>query len=558
MHRPGSALSKAKKGIPQQSVPNVARRESKMPRLHDYINERDFTGAMTLLELQRSAARDEKLLLWLAYAAFHAGEYKKSMEVYDELMRMPGYNKELHIYKACCFYALCQYDEAYEECRKGEESHLQVRLMFHIAQKRGDETALMSYHNKLGESTPDQLSLAGLHYLRSHFDEANDIYKKLLLDNREYHALNVYVAMCYYKLDFFEVSNEILSVYLNHDPTSVIAVNLKACNQFQLFNGKAAEQEFKTLQNAAESGNVFNDNDLLRHNLVVFRNGENALQVLPPLIDIIPEARLNLVIYYLRNEEVQEAFKLIKDVEPTVPREYILKGVVHAMLGQETENREHLRLAQQLFNLVGASASECDTIPGRQCMASCFFLLQQFEDVLVYLKSVKAYFPNEDDFNWNYGIASAAAGDYKEAEEALSLIQNERYKMDYIYLSWLCRCYIMNGKPSMAWSIYFNLENSNESFNLLQLIANDCYRMGHFYYSVKAFDVLERLDPDPEYWEGKRGAAIGVLQMVIAGKESKERIVEVVELLKNTSSPQVEYMIRIIQKWAKDNKVKLQ
>lgn len=558
MHRPGSALSKAKKGIPQQSVPNVARRESKMPRLHDYINERDFTGAMTLLELQRSAARDEKLLLWLAYAAFHAGEYKKSMEVYDELMRMPGYNKELHIYKACCYYALCQYDEAYEECRKGEESHLQVRLMFHIAQKRGDETALMSYHNKLGESTPDQLSLAGLHYLRSHFDEANDIYKKLLLDNREYHALNVYVAMCYYKLDFFEVSNEILSVYLNHDPISVIAVNLKACNQFQLFNGKAAEQEFKTLQNAAESGNVFNDNDLLRHNLVVFRNGENALQVLPPLIDIIPEARLNLVIYYLRNEEVQEAFKLIKDVEPTVPREYILKGVVHAMLGQETENREHLRLAQQLFNLVGASASECDTIPGRQCMASCFFLLQQFEDVLVYLKSVKAYFPNDDDFNWNYGIASAAAGDYKEAEEALSLIQNERYKMDYIYLSWLCRCYIMNGKPSMAWSIYFNLENSNESFNLLQLIANDCYRMGHFYYSVKAFDVLERLDPDPEYWEGKRGAAIGVLQMVIAGKESKERIVEVVELLKNTSSPQVEYMIRIIQKWAKDNKVKLQ
>ena len=26
---------------------------------------------------------------------------------------------------------------------------------------------------------------------------------------------------------------------------------------------------------------------------------------------------------------------------------------------------------------------------------------------------------------------------------------------------------------------------------------------------MKAFDVLERLDPDPEFWEGKRGAAIG-------------------------------------------------
>lgn len=30
-----------------------------------------------------------------------------------------------------------------------------------------------------------------------------------------------------------------------------------------------------------------------------------------------------------------------------------------------------------------------DTIPGRQCMASCFFLLRQFEDVLIYLNSVK-------------------------------------------------------------------------------------------------------------------------------------------------------------------------
>ena len=73
------------------------------------------------------------------------------------------------------------------------------------------------------------------------------------------------------------------------------------------------------------------------------------------------------------------------------------------MLGQRTGSREHLKIAQGLFQLVGASASECDTIPGRQCMASCFFLLKQFEDVLVYLKSIKAYFSSDDDFNWNYG-----------------------------------------------------------------------------------------------------------------------------------------------------------
>jgi intraflagellar transport protein 56 len=81
-------------------------------------------GAMTLLDLQKSAARDEKLSLWLAYAAFHAGEYKKSIEIYDELMRAPDYNPDFHIYKACCLYALCQYEDSYNECVKGDETSL--------------------------------------------------------------------------------------------------------------------------------------------------------------------------------------------------------------------------------------------------------------------------------------------------------------------------------------------------------------------------------------------------------------------------------------------------
>ena len=65
----------------------------------------------------------------------------------------------------------------------------------------------------------------------------------------------------------------------------------------------------------------------------MFRGGENALQTLPPLIVVIPEARLNLVIYYLKNEEVQEAFNLIKEMECVVPKEYILKAIVHLVIG---------------------------------------------------------------------------------------------------------------------------------------------------------------------------------------------------------------------------------
>lgn len=44
------------------------------------------------------------------------------------MMNKPDYNKEIHVYKACCFYALCQYEDAKRECSKGPETPLAVRL----------------------------------------------------------------------------------------------------------------------------------------------------------------------------------------------------------------------------------------------------------------------------------------------------------------------------------------------------------------------------------------------------------------------------------------------
>ena len=115
--------------------------------------------------------------------------------------------------------------------------------------------------------------------------------------------------------------------------------------------------ELQTLIDAQSTSSQAYENDLVSHNLVVFRNGENALQVrviliqtysivlldvnmklqsefamqmfhgpvnllqvLPPLVDVIPEARLNLIIWHLKHGEVKQAFELIKDMQPTAPQ----------------------------------------------------------------------------------------------------------------------------------------------------------------------------------------------------------------------------------------------
>ncbi|XP_065826751.1 intraflagellar transport protein 56-like [Oscarella lobularis] len=534
------------------------KRQKKLPKLLDFVAQRDYMGAMTLLEFNRNAGKsDEESDLWLAYCAFHLGNYKKALEEYKTLRDRGSTNGDVHLGLACASFFLGMYKEASAASEKAPPSHLKNRLLFHIAHKFGDEKGLMSYHQQLQDVVEDQLSLASIHYLRSHYQEAIDIYKRILLDNREFLALNVYVALCYYKLDYYDVSQEVLAVYLAHFPDSVTATNLKACNHYKLYNGKAAEAELRSLRETASPSFEY-ASEIIRHNLVVFRGGEGALQVLPPLVDVLPEARLNLVIYHLRQDDIFEAYALIKDIEPSTPQEYILKGVVNAALGQEQNSKEHLKIAQQYFQLVGGSASECDTIPGRQCMASCFFLLKQFQDVLIYLGSIKNYFYNEDTFNFNLAQTKAAIGNFQEAEELFLMIQSEKIKNDLVYLSWLARCYIMNLKPRLAWELYLRMETSSESYSVLQMIANDCYKMGQFYYAAKAFDILERMDGNPEYWEGRKGACVGLFQLIVAGREPKESVREVLSLLRTApNNPQVEYIVRVIKKWARENRLAL-
>lgn len=45
-------------------------------------------------------------------------------------------------------------------------------------------------------------------------------------------------------------------------------------------------------------------------------------------------------------------------------------------------------------------------------------------------------------------------------------------------------------------------------------------------------------------------------QMVIAGKEARDSLRDVVAMLRNNSSnPQIEMIVRVMKKWAKDNNI---
>lgn len=161
---------------------------------------------------------------------------------------------------------------------------------------------------------------------------------------------------------------------------------------------------------------------------------------MPSLIDVLPEARLNMVIYFLQHDDVDNAMELMKEFDPTNPQEYVIKAVTFSIYSTKHESSDHQKLAQQYFHLIGSATGECDTIQGRQCMASSFILQNQHEDAMIYLNSIKTYLSNDDAFNVNHGQIHVALGHYTEAEEALAQVTSDKYLSDYNYLSHLAHC----------------------------------------------------------------------------------------------------------------------
>ena len=603
--RKASAVSLTPGTTGDVSSPSGSAKTRILPSLEDFARQRDFTGLIAFIDHQKNTGKENIWTeLWSGYAYFHLGNFEEALKVYQKVLNENSLNSsaasgpeksrkqsitnlfrskkqsseekkdsaapestpvpditpdDVLLYMTCCQFYLGFYEEAQGTLSKVSascKSALKRRLELHLKFKSSSDMKITDDLLPNPADVQDQLCLASLDFLKGKYQEAIDIYKKILVDKRDCLAINVYIALCYYKMDYYDVSQEILTPYIKAFPDSCLAVNLKACNHYRLYNGKAAEGELRTLIDVSSSGCSFGK-ELLRHNLVVFRSGENALSVFPSLMDILPEARFNLVIHYLRYNDPVKAFELMKEINPESTNEHILKAVVMAIIGQDSQTssqvdmtpRDLLSQAQKHFQVVGSSPSECDTIPGRQCMSSYFFLTKQFDDVILYLSSIKSYFYNDDSFNFNYGQAKAATGKYSEAREIFLQIQDPILTQDILYLSWLTRCHVMTKNVSDAWSLFRSVSSSSLAFQILTLLANDCYRMGMFLESLKGFDLLDRLDSSPEYWEAKRGAAVGHFQAVIGGKEHRDSLQEVMSILRGNKNPQAEQICNVIRKW---------
>ncbi len=76
--RPGSSLSKLKQQHQNINMNIVKKKSSQqeLPNKEELIKQRDFQGAIILLDYDKIQNKDNYInQLWLAYAYFHKGDY---------------------------------------------------------------------------------------------------------------------------------------------------------------------------------------------------------------------------------------------------------------------------------------------------------------------------------------------------------------------------------------------------------------------------------------------------------------------------------------------------
>ena len=117
-------LSRAKPAITTggnetESSAAAVQAQKKIPTLEKFLTDRDYTGAISLLDFQRNSGKGSpNVSLWLAYCAFHVGEYKRAMHEYEAMRDegMKGWSsaaiRDTLMNLACCYFYLGMYAES--------------------------------------------------------------------------------------------------------------------------------------------------------------------------------------------------------------------------------------------------------------------------------------------------------------------------------------------------------------------------------------------------------------------------------------------------------------
>uniref|UniRef100_A0A1I7TVB2 Intraflagellar transport protein 56 n=2 Tax=Caenorhabditis tropicalis TaxID=1561998 RepID=A0A1I7TVB2_9PELO len=577
--------------IPMRKVP-------KMPELDDFLSSHDYEGAISLLnhklkarqmdqetgQLDKEARQvdqeagqmdqEESLYLWIAHCYYRLRNYEEAANVYLYLMQKTDAPGELGNYLACCKFHMKRYLEAKKIAEKSPKTPLHIRLMMNVSLRLNEEKRILHYHSNLGSAMEDQLSLAAINFYRMHYQDAIDVYTGILRSTPTMIALNVDMALCYAKMDYPHVAYNLVKNYLRSYPDSPFAKNLLLSVLYRTITSKTTvdDQSELALNIDQEGMTMVTDMEALlkqklypeveylcKHNLVLFKNCETALQVLPSLMKHVPEARLNLILYHLNRNYVKDAMGLCREFDPITPHEFLVKALTCLRFGQDYGSKEQLVVAETFFRMVGEFALVQDTIAGRQASAAALFLSSKFDDVITYLESIEMYFTKDDAFLLNLAQAYLMCKKYVLAEEHFIRVSGpERDKL--LYKSMLARCYVKNKRPQKAWDMMLKTTNPTDRLSLLKVIAHDCYSSMEFYYASKAFHEIESSDPTTENWNGKRGACAGLFRQLANDRQEKfliDRMREIIQLVASKPHSNCEFLLKVIQMWGETHNVNL-
>ena len=403
----------------------------------DFIELGDYNAARTILLFNNTKERSFIRDLWIAYCHYELGDYESSLKIYKELSYLDSSKYSQYILKdtlkmnmCLCLFKLQYYQQIKSEIEDLPQSKLGNRFRLHYYQRIGDESNVLKYHSKLEDTVMDQLCLASLHFTRGYYNEALKVFKKMHIDDPHMDELHLYAAMCYYKLEYFDRCLSTLQSYKQVDQESFIASNLKACVYYRLSKCTDAKVEIGNLVNVYPNG----FNKVLVHNMALFGNKDNCLDVWHSCIHYIPEAACNIAIYHLKDKQLQHAKEIVDKIHPTYLDEIVVKAICLAEYGQEYNDEKSIQESILLFESIGTLESEKNTILGRQSMSSLLLLQNNYEEAEIYLESIKTFMITSTAFNMNYGQVKLRLNKYEEALTSFSMIKDQRMTSNWIWL----------------------------------------------------------------------------------------------------------------------------